>query len=112
MTSSARGQALLVAGANEEFAAFLGISLDQLASELSAEGAIPRSVAEAHGRTREDLKTFFIEQVQADLSEAVAVETMSQEDADRFFEKLTSRVDDIVDGKAPSGGREGGPDAQ
>lgn len=108
----ARDQALLIAGASEEFAAFLGISLEQLESELAAEGAIPGSVAEAHGRTREEMKTFFIEQVQADLSEAVAAGTMSQEDADRLIEKLTSRIDDIIDGKVPSGGPEGGPDGQ
>ena len=98
------GQALLIGGASEEFAAFLGISLEQLQSELSAEGATPGSMAEAHGRTREELKTFFMEQTQAQISDAVAAGTTSQEDADRMLEALASRIDDIIDGKMPSGG--------
>jgi hypothetical protein len=108
----ARGQALLLAGASEEFAAFLGIPLEELESELSPEGATPGNVAEEHGRTREEVKAFFMEQLQADISDAVAAGTMSQEDVDRLIEKLTSRIDDIIDGKVPSGGPEGGPDGQ
>jgi uncharacterized coiled-coil protein SlyX len=92
-----------IGGASEEFAAFLGISLDQLESELSAEGATPASVAEAHGRTRDELKSFFIEQIEANLSDAVAAGTMSQEDADNQLANLTSRIDDIIDGNAPLG---------
>jgi len=109
------GQAFRIGGASEEFAGFLGISLEQLESELGAEGATPASVAEAHGRTREDLKTFFLEQAQAQFSEAVAAGTMSQEDADSMVEDVTSRIDDIIDGNMPAAGalgpafRIGGP---
>jgi len=103
------GQALFIGGASEEFAAFLGISLEQLESELSAEGATPASVAEAHGRTREELKTFFTAQLQAQMSDAVAAGTMSQEDADNMIERQTSRLDDIIDGKMPSARPEGTP---
>ena len=102
-----RGQALFLGGASEELATFLGISLDQLESELSADGATPASVAEAHGRTREELKTFFTEQQQAQLSEAVTAGTMSQEDADQMLESFASRIDDIIDGNAPFGGGPG-----
>ena len=91
-------------GASEEFAEFLGISLEQLESELSAEGATPAGVADAHDRTREELKTFYTEQQQAQLSEAVAAGTMSQEDADQMLEGLASRIDDVIDGNVPSGG--------
>jgi hypothetical protein len=110
--AGAPGRGLFVGGASEEFAAFLGISLDQLESELSAEGATPASVAEAHGRTREELKTFFMEQQQAQLSEAVAAGTMSQEDADSQFEGFASRIDDIIDGEMLSGGPGAPPDGQ
>ncbi len=106
------GQGLFIGGASEEFAAFLSISLDQLDSELSAEGATPASVAEAHGRTREELKAFFVEQTQAQMSEAVAAGTMSQEDADSMIERQASRIDDIIDGKMPSGGPGGPPIGQ
>ena len=93
-----------IGGPSEEFAAFLGVSLEQLDSELSAEGATPASVAETHGRSREELKTFFMEQLQAQFSEAVAAGTMSQEDADNMIERSASRIDDVIDGKVPSGG--------
>jgi hypothetical protein len=98
------GLGLFMGGASEEFAAFLGIPLEQLEAELDAEGATPASVAEAHGRTREKLKAFFMEELQANLDEAVAVGTMSQEDADNMFERQASLIDDIIEGKMPSGG--------
>jgi len=103
------GSGLFIGGASEEFAAFLGISLEQLESELSAEGATPASVAEAHDRTREELKTFFMEQIRAQVSEAVAAGTMSQEEADNMIERQASRIDDVIDGKMPSGGPGGPP---
>ena len=102
-----RGQALFFGGPSEELATFLGISLDQLESELSAEGATPASVAEAHGRTREELKTFFTEQQQAQVSDAVAAGTMSQQDADQMLESFASRIDDVIDGNVPFGGGPG-----
>jgi hypothetical protein len=108
----ARGQALLLVGASEEFAAFLGMPLEELQSELTPEGATPGNVAEKHGRTREEVKAFFMKQLQADTSDAVAAGTMSQEDADRFIEKLTSRIDDIIDGNVPSDGLGPPPDGQ
>jgi len=106
------GSGLFIGGASEEFAAFLGISLEQLESELSAEGATPASVAEAHDRTREELKTFFMEQTQAQINEAVAAGTMSQEEADNMIERQASRIDDIIDGKMSSGGPGGPPVGQ
>jgi hypothetical protein len=102
------GGTAFIGGASEEFAAFLGISLEQLQSELGAEGATPASVAEAHGRTREELKSFFTEQQQAQLSQAVTAGTMSQEDADNTMASFASRIDDIVDGNVPYGGGAGG----
>ena len=99
----APGRGLFVGAASAEFAAFLDISQEQLESELSAEGATPASVVEAHDRTREELKTFFTEQQQAQLSEAVAAGTMSQEDADQMLEGFVSRIDGIIDGNAAFG---------
>ncbi len=103
----APGQLFGIGGATEEFAGFLGISQEQLEADLSAEGATPGSVAEAHGRTREELKSFFIEQVQTSLDEAVAAGTMSQEQADSLAEDLASRIDDIIEGNMRAGGAPG-----
>ena len=102
-----RGQALFAGGTSDELAAFLGIPLEQLESELSAEGTTPASVAETHGHSREELKTFFLEQQQAQMDEAVAAGTMPQEDADQMLDGFASRIDDIIDGNAPSGGGPG-----
>jgi hypothetical protein len=112
MTPGARPQGMFIGGASEEFAAFLGISQEQLESELAAEGATPASVAEAHGRTREELEAFFMEELQANLDEAVAAGTMSQEEADDMYEQQASRIDDIIDGNMPSGMPGGPPDGQ
>jgi phage gp36-like protein len=98
------GQALSIAGPSEELAAFLDVPLEQLESELSADGATPASVAEAHGRTRDELKTFYTEQLQAQLLEQVAAGTISVEEADSMTARLASTIDDIIDGKVPSGG--------
>jgi uncharacterized Zn finger protein len=95
---------LIIGGANDELAEFLGISQEQLESELSAEGATPASVAEAHDRSREELKTFYTEQQQEQLDEAVAAGTMSQEQADQAVEAFASQIDDIIDGVMPVGG--------
>jgi len=101
------GQVLVIGGASEELAEFLGISQGQLESELSAEGATMASVAEAHDRTREELKTFLTEQQEAQLSEAVAAGSMSQEDADQMLEDFASRIEGIIDGSMPFGGGPG-----
>jgi hypothetical protein len=50
-----------------------------------------------------------MEQIQAQINEAVAAGTMSQEDADNMIERQASRIDDIIDGKMPSGGPGGPP---
>ena len=112
VTPGGGGQGLFIGGPSEEFAEFLGISLEQLESELSAEGATPASVAEAHGRTRDELKTFFTEQLQTQMLEAVAAGTMSLEDADNMIESFASRIDDIIDGHMPSGGPAPTPSGQ
>jgi hypothetical protein len=101
---------LAVGGASEELAEFLGIPLEQLESELSAEGATPASVAEAHGRTREELKTFYTDQMEWQLIEAVAAGNMSQDDADSMMERFASMIDAIIDGEQGDSGftNEGG----
>ena len=104
-------QALLnVAGASEEFAAFLGIPQAQLESELAAEGATPGSVAEAHARSREELSSFLIDHIETSLSEAVEAGSLPQGNVDNLLENLTSNVEAIIDGEGfgPGGGFTGG----
>jgi hypothetical protein len=101
------GAGLVIVGASEELAEFLDIPLEQLESELSEEGATPASVAEAHDRTRDELKTFYTEQQEAQLSEAVATGDMSQEDADSAMQRFAAMIDDMIDGNVPAGGGPG-----
>ncbi len=102
------GQGLFnVAGPSEEFADFLGISQLQLESELGSEGATPGSVAEAHGRSRDELSSFLIDQIETSLSEAVEAGTLPQGNVDTLIENLTSNVDTIIDGGALTPGRGG-----
>ena len=111
-TPGGGGAGLFIGGPSEELAAFLGISLEQLESELGEEGAMPTSVAEAHGRTRDELKTFFTEQIEAQVIEAVVAGTISPDDADAMVERLASSIDNIIDGTMPSGGPPSAPPAQ
>ena len=51
--------------APQKFADFLGITLDQLKTELQADGATIANVAEAHGKSRDQLKTFITDSARA-----------------------------------------------
>jgi hypothetical protein len=53
-----------------------------------------------------------MEELQANLDEAIAAGTMSQEAADEMFERQASRVDDIIDGGMPLYRPGGVPDGQ
>jgi polyhydroxyalkanoate synthesis regulator phasin len=92
------GPALGPIGAGEELATFLGITQQQLRQELSADGATIASVAEAHGKSRDELKTWILGEAQARLDERVADGDITQERADEVMENLESNVDGLIDG--------------
>jgi hypothetical protein len=77
---------------------FLGISQDELASELQAEGATMATVAEAHAKTRDELKAFLTDQVTQSMQQAVSDGRMTEEQADSMLQDLSSRVDEMIDG--------------
>lgn len=81
----------------EELATFLGISQDQLFEELAAENASLASVAEAHDKSRDELKAFISGEVDEKLAQAVEDDFLTQERADQIREKLDSALDDIID---------------
>ncbi len=54
----------------ETLATFLGMTADELKAEMRT-GSSLAEVAEAHGRTRDELKTFLIEQYTAGLDELI-----------------------------------------
>jgi hypothetical protein len=95
----------LIGGLDPALAQFLDIPADQLQSELAADGATIGTVAEAHGKTRDDLKAFLIQQIRTDADQAVADGRMTQDQADTLVQDSSARVDDIIDGNMPRFGR-------
>jgi hypothetical protein len=94
-------------GSDSGVADYLGISQDQLQSELAADGATMATVAEAHGKSRDELKAFLTDQEKQNADQAVAEGRMTQDEADNMMQSLSTRVDDMIDGKG-SGGQFGG----
>jgi predicted XRE-type DNA-binding protein len=103
------GDRALLGGFDPALAQFFGISEEQLQSELAAEGATIGTVAEAHGKTRDELKDFLIQQIRTNADQAVADGRMTQDQADTMVQNSSSRVDDMIDGKIPSAGRPAPP---
>jgi hypothetical protein len=88
-------------GPGEELATFLGIPQEQLLEELSADGATLTSVAEAHGKSRDELKAFILDAARTRLDEAVANGSLTRERADEILGKLESAVDAKIDAEVP-----------
>lgn len=97
-----------------DLAEFLGITTEELRTELQADGATLATVAAAHGKTRDELKSFLTSQIKARLDERVANGDLTQEEADERLANRTEKIDDIIDRELPGpgrffGGREGMP---
>jgi polyhydroxyalkanoate synthesis regulator phasin len=91
-----------------ELADFLGISEEQLTEELGTEGATFATVAEAHGKSRGELKAFIEGEAKATLDEAVGNGRLTQERADEILENLREHIDRLIDKQFPFPGK-GGP---
>lgn len=88
----------------DDLASFLGISTDQLREELAADGATLATVAEAHGKSRDELKDFIAGHIQERLDQAVADGNLTQEMADEIREKLDDGLEAMIDGRFGVGG--------
>jgi polyhydroxyalkanoate synthesis regulator phasin len=94
-------------GAADKLAGFLGISQDQLQTELSANGASLASVAQAHGKSRDDLKTFIKDTAKSTLDDAVKNGDMTQSQEDSALSVLDSNLDTLIDAQWPGVLRKG-----
>jgi len=97
--------------AGEELADFLGTDVATLREEL-ASGMTLAEVAEAHGKSRDELKAFLTEQFQEKLDEAVAAGRLTEEEAQEKLDTFTSNLDTLIDREFPAGrgfGRHHGP---
>jgi transposase-like protein len=91
--------------AGPEFAAFLGVTQEQLRTEL-ASGKTIAQVAEAHGKTRQQVSDFLIAARKAELARGVADGKMTQAQADEQLKMFTDNIATMLDstGKPPMGG--------
>jgi len=94
-------------GAADKLAGFLGISQDQLRTELSADGASLASVAQAHGKSRDQLKTFIKDTAKSTLDGAVKNGDMTQKQEDSALSMLDSHLDTLIDAQWPGALRKG-----
>lgn len=90
---------------SEALAGFLGITSDELRTELQS-GATLAEIAEGRGQSREELKAFLTSEQEADLAEKVTAGTLTQAEADEKLAGFTANLDSIVDSTrpAPAGG--------
>jgi hypothetical protein len=90
----------------EALATFLGTTAGQVRTELQG-GSTLAQVADAHGKSCDELKAFLVSEEQAHLAQAVADGHLTQPEADTKLAEFQGRVDSIVDGAGFPG--PGGP---
>lgn len=83
----------------QQFADFLGITTDVLTTELGADGATLATVAGAHGKSREELKSFITTTAKTELDEAVKNGDLTQTHEDKMLAMLSDNLDKLIDGK-------------
>jgi hypothetical protein len=66
-----------------------------------AQGESLGSIAEAHGKSRDELKSFLQQQVDQKVDDAVAAGMIPADRADELKTKLSSHLDEIIDGRLP-----------
>lgn len=87
----------------EELATFLEIDVATLRNELRS-GKSLAQIAEAHGKSRDDLKAFLTDQTRARLDEAVANGRLTQEEAAVRLQRFTEHLDALIDATPPAKG--------
>lgn len=86
-----------------KLATFLGTSQDQLKTDLQAANATLATVAQAHGKTRDQLKSFITSTAKTQLDQAVTNKKLTQQQADNALSMLANNLDSIIDGHGRGG---------
>jgi hypothetical protein len=94
---------------------FLGMTPQELGQELRS-GKSLAQVAQAKGKSRDELKAFLVNQAKTRLDKAVADGKLTRERADAMLKRFEQQVDQLIDriftpGQGPRGDRPGGPGA-
>lgn len=92
-----------------KLAAFLGITADQLRTENSATGATLATVAQAHGKSRDELKAFLATEAKTHVDKEVADGELTQAEATTKLADLTANLDQMIDRIGGPGRGPGGP---
>jgi ribosomal protein S20 len=89
----------LIDGASA-LADFLGVDEAGLMRELAG-GESLATVAEANGKSRDELKAFIVSEANVRIDEAVESGLIPEDRADELRSKLNERLDDVIDGRLP-----------
>ncbi len=81
--------------AHTDIAQFLGITPEQLRTELNGQSLA--QVAQAHGKSRDQLIQFLVSTAQQRLNEAVQAGRLTQQQADQRLADLRARIEQLVD---------------
>lgn len=87
----------------KELAQFLTLQPGELTRELRS-GKSLVEIAQAKGKTRDDVKTFLTNQAKTRLDKAVADGKLTREQADAQLKRLTDQLDATLDRKPPARG--------
>lgn len=88
-----------------DIAQFLGITPEQLRAELNGQSLA--QVAQAHGKSRDQLIQFLLSTAQQRLNEAVQAGRLTQQQADQRLADLQTRIAQLVDRVHRPGSRQG-----
>jgi uncharacterized protein YidB (DUF937 family) len=93
------GLGMGLSDASQKFADFLGITTDQLKTELGADNATIATVAAAHGKSRDQVTTFVTDGAKTALDAAVKNGDLTQKREDAALKMLSDNLDKLLDGK-------------
>jgi hypothetical protein len=91
----------------ESSAEYLGLTQEELRERLES-GQTLGEIAEAEGKSVDGLTDAILAAAKTRLDDAVAAERLTQDEADQIYDRLSSAIADLVEGKLP-GPPDGGP---
>jgi len=80
----------------EELADFLGITANELRDARQNEQSLAQ-IAEANGKSRDELRTFMLSEIEEYVNQAVENGRITQERADELLSRASERIDEIID---------------
>jgi len=86
---------------NEDIASFLGITVDELRSELKS-GKSLKTIATEHGKTETDLINFIVTKEKAYLEDALKNGKITQDQYDKMIANLETKVKERVESVPPT----------